>query len=87
MGAAGRRGNLASEIEHSDGDEYETSVPVLRVLGVEDWADSWSEELVIAYHSLIDQCASMGLPFLTTCTFSDFVDFAYQFSPKTPPII
>ena len=54
-------------------------------LDEDQWYDAWSEELVTTYHILKDHCESQGLPFLETCTFSNFLDFAYRFSSKRPP--
>lgn len=51
----------------------------------EQWYDAWTEELLTTYHTLIDHCQSNGLPFLETCTFSDFLDFAFRHSSKRPP--
>jgi hypothetical protein len=51
----------------------------------ERWYDAWTEELVTTYHVLIDHCQTNGLPFLETCTFADFLDFAFRHSSKRPP--
>lgn len=51
----------------------------------EIWFDYLSEELATAYHILQDWNHSQGLPILDACTFSDFVDFCYQFSSGRKP--
>lgn len=51
----------------------------------EQWYDAWSDELLTTYYALIDHCQSNGLPFLETCTFADFLDFAFRLSSKRPP--
>lgn len=87
MGAAGRRGELKRDrtpearAGHTDDD---TDGPEV-IDDVETWSDHWSEELVDAYHTLLDQCNAYGYAFLEQCSFPDFVDFAFQHSSKRYP--
>ena len=53
-------------------------------LNIETWSEEWTEELLTAYHSLLDQCEANGYGFLQRCTYPDFVEFAYKFSTKSP---
>lgn len=71
----------ADRDEHSSGSFYHA-----QILDKDAWYDCWSEELVTTYHILIDHCQANGLPFLDNqCTFTDFIDFAFQHSSKRPP--
>lgn len=51
----------------------------------EEWADSWSEELVTLYHETVDRCAAYGWAILDKCTFSQFVEFCWTHSSRHPP--
>jgi hypothetical protein len=52
----------------------------------EVWMDYFSEELVTAYHILLEYVQSQGLPLLENCQFPDFAEFCYQFSSGRKPI-
>lgn len=52
---------------------------------IDTWFDYWSEEVVIAYHVLIDQCQQQGYAFLENCDITKFVEFVYENSSKFPP--
>ena len=51
----------------------------------EVWTDYMSEELVTAYHILLEYVDSQGLPLLDRCSFPDFVEFCYNFSSGRKP--
>ena len=83
----GRGKQHMSDLEHEGLPVDNGSFFAPRVLlDQEQWYDAWTEELVTTYHTLIDQCQANGLPFLETCTFADFLDFAFRHSSKRPPL-
>ena len=51
----------------------------------EVWQDYWRDELLDLWDSLKEQCSSLGLAILDTCTFSDFADFCFRKSSGYPP--
>jgi hypothetical protein len=72
--------NAFHEEEYDDQAEYE-----LYEHDPEVWTDYMSEELVTAYHILLEYVHSQGLPLLDTCSFSDFAEFCYKFSSGRKP--
>lgn len=75
-----------SDVDHEDTHLDSGSFFHARVLvDQEQWYDAWTDELLTTYHTLIDHCQSNGLPFLETCTFADFIEFAFRLSSKRPP--
>jgi hypothetical protein len=56
------------------------------IVNPEEWVSAWEEELVTAYHILVDHCQSQGLPILDECSFNDFVHFAFGRSSRLPPV-
>jgi hypothetical protein len=91
MSGAGRRGRKPQTdvgFEEYPEDEVARSGSFFRqafLIDREQWYDAWSDELVTTYHILKDHCESQGLPFLETCSFHDFLDFAFKHSSKRPP--
>ena len=69
------------EADQSEDDEND----LVPVTDPEIWADHWSEELVILWHKLVDQCTSNGYAILDKCTFPQFVEFCWQGSSRYPP--
>lgn len=53
----------------------------------EVWFDYMSEEIVSAYHVLLEFIASQGVPVLDACSFPDFVEFCYKFSSGLKPAV
>jgi hypothetical protein len=72
--------NAFHEEEYDDQAEYE-----LYEHDPEVWTDYMSEELVTAYHILLEYVHSQGLPLLDNCQFSDFAEFCYKFSSGRKP--
>ena len=59
-----------------------------RIRDPEVWEDSWSEELVAAFHALREQCRANGWSILDAegpATFNDFCAFCHAHSSRVPP--
>ena len=86
MGARGRR----RQHSRSD-DDAEPPVRGLpprdsrRVTDPELWHDHWSEELVEAFHVLVDHCAARGHAILDRASYPAFVEWAHGQSSGYPP--
>lgn len=72
------------EYKYDDEEEEIEEYPIFEH-DEEVWFDYMSEELATSYHILQDWIQSQGLPILDACTFSDFVNFCYQFSSGRKP--
>lgn len=75
----------ANDLAYDSDPGAETGASARVVEDPEVWMDYYSEELVTLWHSLKEQCESMGLAVLDACAFPDFAQFCFKFSSGHPP--